>query len=157
MMPKLDFISGTCLKREINVFIYSILQSLGYPRASLTLVSTDYGSRPQLKYLDGTICPQDPHTKLSSQIEFNCDPTAGKVAFQSSYILIMSKFSECSVPNYYLFLVKCHRGLQFYKAFRMNAIMNLNGQQMLYVRFILANSLIIHANYSTTKQIGRLI
>lgn len=54
-------------------------QSLGYPRASLTLVNTDYGFRPQLKYLGGSICSQDPHTRMSSQIDFYCDPSAGKV------------------------------------------------------------------------------
>ncbi|XP_031627910.1 cation-independent mannose-6-phosphate receptor isoform X2 [Contarinia nasturtii] len=53
-------------------------QSLGYPRASLTFVRTEHGSRPQLKYFDGNVCPQDKQTKLSSQIEFYCDPAAGK-------------------------------------------------------------------------------
>lgn len=55
------------------------IQSLGFPHTSLTFVKTDHGSRPQLKYLDGSICPQDAKTKMSSQIEFFCDPTAGKV------------------------------------------------------------------------------
>lgn len=58
-------------------------QSLGYPRASLTLVNADYGYKPQLKYLEGNICPQDPHTKMSSQIDFHCDPAAGKVIVYS--------------------------------------------------------------------------
>lgn len=53
-------------------------QSLGYPRVSLTLVDTDHGHRPQLKYFDGSFCPQDRATKMSSQIEFYCDPAAGK-------------------------------------------------------------------------------
>lgn len=52
---------------------------MGYPRVSLTLVNTDYGYRPQLKYLDGSSCQEDPSSKLSSQIDFYCDPMAGKV------------------------------------------------------------------------------
>lgn len=42
-------------------------------------MDTDHGPRPQLKYLDGSFCPQDRHTKMSSQIDFYCDPAAGKV------------------------------------------------------------------------------
>lgn len=63
----------------LSLSILFCMQSLGYPRMSLTLVDTDHGHRPQVKYLDGSFCPQDHHTKMSSQIEFYCDPAAGKV------------------------------------------------------------------------------
>lgn len=53
---------------------------MGYPYASLTIVNTDAGPKPQLKYLKGNNCPHDPATQLSSQIEFYCNATAGKVS-----------------------------------------------------------------------------
>lgn len=60
-----------------------ILQSLGYAGASLTIVKTNTESRPQLKYLKGDVCPHDSKTYLSSQIEFYCNPKAGKVCFEN--------------------------------------------------------------------------
>lgn len=72
---------------------------MGYPRASLTFVRTDNGSRPQLKYFEGNVCPQDKQTKLSSQIEFYCDPAAGKVFSLCSQcifrILILKRNEFC--------------------------------------------------------------
>uniref|UniRef100_A0A7G3ADR9 Putative cation-independent mannose-6-phosphate receptor n=1 Tax=Lutzomyia longipalpis TaxID=7200 RepID=A0A7G3ADR9_LUTLO len=53
-------------------------KSLGYPDVSLTMVNTAAGSRAQLKYLRGSDCPADKDTKLSSEINFSCDPKVGR-------------------------------------------------------------------------------
>ncbi|KXJ84296.1 hypothetical protein RP20_CCG013618 [Aedes albopictus] len=48
--------------------------SMGYPDVSLIIVR----DRVQLKYLRGSACPQDKDTELSSEIEFYCQPKAGR-------------------------------------------------------------------------------
>uniref|UniRef100_A0A0P6IVT0 Putative cation-independent mannose-6-phosphate receptor n=1 Tax=Aedes aegypti TaxID=7159 RepID=A0A0P6IVT0_AEDAE len=48
--------------------------SMGYPDISLIIVR----DRVQLKYLRGSDCPQDKDTKLSTEIEFYCQPKAGR-------------------------------------------------------------------------------
>ncbi|XP_055710305.1 cation-independent mannose-6-phosphate receptor isoform X2 [Phlebotomus papatasi] len=53
-------------------------KSLGYPDVSLTMVNTPLGSRAQLKYLRGSVCPADNATQLSSSIDFYCDPKVGR-------------------------------------------------------------------------------
>lgn len=50
--------------------------SLGYPDVSLTMV----GNRAQLRYLRGSVCPQDNATELSAEVEFYCQPIAGRGA-----------------------------------------------------------------------------
>lgn len=77
------------------------MQSLGYADVSLTMVNTGHGARPQLMYLRGSACPQDPNTKLSTTIEFSCDKTAGRVSFYSRRAI---KFDEKN----YLFLFRSH-------------------------------------------------
>lgn len=52
---------------------------MGTAKASLTLVDTELGTRPQLKYFNGSPCPKDKNSKLSTQIAFHCEPKAGKV------------------------------------------------------------------------------
>lgn len=62
--------------------MYSI-QSLGYARASM--VMNDDGSGPQLKYFDGAKCTEDETQDYATQIDFRCDPRAGKVSFICPY------------------------------------------------------------------------
>lgn len=50
-------------------------------------VITDNGPRPQLKYFDGATCPEDKTQELATQIDFRCDPRAGKVSGFHSFLL----------------------------------------------------------------------
>lgn len=50
-------------------------------------VITDDGPRPQLKYFDGATCPEDKTQELATQIDFRCDPRAGKVSGFHSFLL----------------------------------------------------------------------
>lgn len=170
------FISCVCFIYARNLLI---CQSLGYPRASLTFVNTDHGSRPQLKYLDGSFCPHDKSTKLSSQIEFYCDPSAGKVYTLSCSCAFLLQFTWFFSPisihwkKKVKYFIEIHialfdnnlmppngcvasrrvvsRELQFCKEFPMNAIMNLNGQRTSCAPLIPANSVKKPAKYTTAK------
>lgn len=76
---------------------FGISQSLGYPGASLTIVKTGAESRPTLKYLKGDVCPHDSKAYLSTQIEFYCEPKAGKVCIK---VTITSLVNDRSSNNF---------------------------------------------------------
>lgn len=76
------------------------MQSLGYADVSLTMVNTGHGARPQLMYLRGSACPQDPGTKLSTTIEFSCDKKAGRVSFYSRFRHAI-KFDEKIIYSFF--------------------------------------------------------
>ncbi|XP_062539361.1 cation-independent mannose-6-phosphate receptor [Armigeres subalbatus] len=48
--------------------------SMGFPDVSSIIV----GNKVQLKYLRGSVCPQDNETNISTEIEFYCQPKAGR-------------------------------------------------------------------------------
>lgn len=53
------------------------LQSLGYPDIELTATGSN---RAELKYVNGSECPDDKNKHLSAIIEFRCDVKAGRVS-----------------------------------------------------------------------------
>lgn len=52
--------------------------SLGFPDISLTAVNNSGEKHPQLKYLRGDPCPQNPKEDMTSTIDFRCNPKAGR-------------------------------------------------------------------------------
>ena len=94
----------------IKFYLFTSIQSLGFPDVSVTLVN----SRPQLKYLRGDKCPDDPNTELSSTIEFLCDVKAVKVCFSYYFefrkirILLTFQQNYQGVPILQEVLHNCH-------------------------------------------------
>lgn len=123
----------------------SYTQSLGYADVSLTMVNTANGTRPQLKYLRGSACPQDPTTQLSTTIEFYCDKKAGRVSFCFRFLFSFSILFQFHLNNF-------QRVCQYLKRFCTIVIMYFVGRQMLFVQRNDKNSLrplvkSIHANW----------